>query len=130
DEVARGSMLRLVEAWRPSQFHELFLDGDGVQARPPFVELCSRPYNRENDINLGGVRAKTLLELTGETAWRELCELIAFRAVEQIHGDRRFKVELVEARNAANEHFEMVTLRLRARGRQHGEDSETIVKFV
>jgi len=130
DEVARGSLLRLLQIWRPQQIHHLYVDVDGALPEPRLVRLCSPPYDRERDINLGGVRARILLDLTGDAAWRALCGHVAERATAQIHSDPGFVTGIAESRKTASEHFDITVARLRARGRRHGEDSQAVARLI
>lgn len=130
DEVARGSLLRLIEYWRPPDFHEVYVDSEGASAEARLVEICSSPYDGRIDIGLAGERSQVLIELTGEAVWREQCELVADRATEQIRNNPAFQAGMTKARREASEHFEMVTARLQARSRRHCEDTKPILRLI
>src|SRR5439155_8848742 len=58
------------------------------------------------------------------------CQNAAERATALVRDEPTFVVELAEAHGAAAEHFEMVTARLRARSRRHGEDADAVARLI
>jgi ATP-dependent helicase HepA len=130
DEVSRGSLLRLIESWQPQRFYEVFLDADGSPAEPRFMKACMPSYAAGHDINLGGKRAHVLVDLTGPSAWREMCESAARSAHRQVLSDPSFLTATSQARRAAGEYFEMVLARLRERGRLRAEDATAVAKLI
>jgi ATP-dependent helicase HepA len=130
DEVSRGSLLRLIESWQPQRFYEVFLDADGFPAERKFMEACLPPYVAGRDINLGGKRARVLVDLTGSSAWRELCELVSRSAPSQVLGDPAFLTATSEARRTAGEYFEVGLARLRESGRMRADDGGAGAKAI
>jgi ATP-dependent helicase HepA len=130
NDIARASLIRLLQIWRSPQFHRVLIDADGTEPDSHLADLCSLPFDSRKDKNLGGIHARTLTDLTGEAAWRTLCEKAAEQASSKIHCDSAFMLKTAQSRKAAKEHFEVMIARLQARADGLGEDAKSTARFV
>lgn len=129
-DVARGSLLRLVEGWFPARYYVLFVDADGVPVDQGLMDLCKPPYDSARDINLGGARAHVLVDLTGDAAWPATSRLVGQESLLRVRRSRTFESEVRAASQLAYEHFEMVLTRLRMRGRVDNESRGSLDRLI
>lgn len=131
DAVSRGSLLRLIAGWLPTQLHEFFLDTDGQPAPSHLAARCRARYDvGQRDTNLGAERAHVLVTLTGEAAWPALCARAAASGLGYIHSDPEFVRTVAAARSSADEHFETLIARLRVHGRYAIEGEASSVRTL
>jgi ATP-dependent helicase HepA len=115
DEVGWASIRRMTANWFAPFRSEWFLHVDGAVAHDDEAALCLPPYDRREDLNLGGTRVPALLSVVPPDRWAELCQRWAAAALEQVRNSLEFDQRLSQARSDAIAWFAQRETRLRLR---------------
>jgi hypothetical protein len=120
DIVACKSLERLVRSWVAPDLLEFCLDDAGRPAAEQWARVIRTPYEREFDINLGGMRANTLSEQLYPGTWTQLCQQAGEAALQLARTDLAFNQRIAQAQRDAAEYFELSRARLRMRNKSRG----------
>jgi ATP-dependent helicase HepA len=115
NRLSRESLLRLSRSWFPDKLYEVFIDSNGQAAEPRWAQACSKIYDKDFDINLGGQRAPVLEQEFGGWNWPSLCQNAACAAQTMIAESIVLKNHVSNATDAATQYFALVLDRLHAR---------------
>ncbi|MFL5339685.1 MAG: protein DpdE, partial [Gemmataceae bacterium] len=111
DELSQASLLRLVSAWFPPRYDEIFLDERGETADAELADFCTDEYARD-DMNLDAEKSPVILELLGSRKWPGICRKVRDEALERVPKLPEFVAGQQAAVRSARDHFQMVQSRL------------------
>lgn len=121
DLVAQKSLCRLVSGWLAPRIGEFCMDAFGVLAPPELAQLTQAPYDKANDINLGGKRAYAAREYVGGAQWASICGRVGSRAISLAQEERGCVEAIAQARRAATAHFEQAGARVAVRAQSNAK---------